>query len=212
MKLFKLFPSVRPVTPVHLLLFGLFSFLLTAGAATDGYGQTLSARPVARLIGASQPASSPRNPVILSTASRAHAVASPANLSVESLARRAFDLINEQRQANGEVPLVWDEGAGRMAQVHSQNMAERKFMSHIGTDGRDVDDRARDYGVRWSALAENVAYNQGFDDPAGFAVERWMKSSKHRDNALNAEFTRSAIGVARAADGSVYFTQVFLAR
>ena len=72
-------------------------------------------------------------------------------------------------------------------------------------------DRARAAGIRgWRVLGENIAYNQGFDDPSGFAVERWMGSSMHRANILNSQFTRSGIGVARAADGSIYFTQVFM--
>jgi uncharacterized protein YkwD len=61
-------------------------------------------------------------------------------------------------------------------------------------------------------LAENIALNQGYDDPAEFAVEGWMNSPKHRSNILYPRFNRSAIGIARAADGTVYFTQVFISR
>jgi uncharacterized protein YkwD len=133
--------------------------------------------------------------------------------SASSLERRAFDLINAQRSANGEPPLVWDAELCRMARVHSENMAHMDFFDHTGPDGRGMVERAHGSNVRgWSALAENIAYNQGFDDPAAFAVERWMRSSKHRDNILNANFTRSAIGIARSADGRVFLTQVFIAR
>jgi uncharacterized protein YkwD len=115
--------------------------------------------------------------------------------------------------ANGEAPLVWDAELCRMARMHSENMARMDFFDHTGPDGRDMRARAHTSNVRgWSALAENIAYNQGFDDPAGFAVERWMRSSKHRENILNDSFTRSAIGIARAADGRVFLTQVFIAR
>ena len=73
--------------------------------------------------------------------------------------------------------------------------------------------RASETGVTgWSAIAENIAYNAGYDDPAAFAVERWLLSTKHRENILRDEFTHSGIGVARAADGRVYFTQVFVTR
>jgi uncharacterized protein YkwD len=72
-------------------------------------------------------------------------------------------------------------------------------------------DRARAAGIRgWQVLGENIAYNQGYDDPSGFAVQRWMGSAMHRANILNGQFTRTGIGVARAADGSIYFTQVFM--
>jgi uncharacterized protein YkwD len=98
-----------------------------------------------------------------------------------------------------------------MARQHSLNMARAGSLDHRGPDGRDMAERARSMGIRgWRALGENIAFNQGFDDPSGFAVQRWMGSSKHRANILNGQFTRTGIGVARAADGSIYFTQVFM--
>jgi uncharacterized protein YkwD len=92
-------------------------------------------------------------------------------------------------------------------------MAQQGFFDHTTPDGRDPATRARARGIRgWHALAENIAYNQGYQDPAGFAVERWMQSPKHRTNILYPTFNRSAVGTARAADGSIYFTQVFASR
>jgi uncharacterized protein YkwD len=64
----------------------------------------------------------------------------------------------------------------------------------------------------WKALGENIAYNQGFSDPTAFAVERWMVSEKHRENILNNEFTHAAVGMARASDGTFYFTQDYMKR
>jgi uncharacterized protein YkwD len=132
--------------------------------------------------------------------------------SATSLERRAFELINSERRSKGGQPLVWDDELCRMARAHSEEMAQRNFFSHEGPDG-DMADRARALGIRgWRALGENIAYNQGFDDPAAFAVERWMGSAKHRANILSGMFTRSGLGIARAADGRIFFTQVFAAR
>jgi uncharacterized protein YkwD len=39
-----------------------------------------------------------------------------------------------------------------------------------------------------------------------------MISDKHRANILNGEFTHAGVGIARAADGRVFFTQVFMKR
>ena len=128
-----------------------------------------------------------------------------------SLERRAFDLINSERRSRGESSLVWDAELSRLARQHSFEMARTGFLGHSGADGRSMADRARAQGIRgWRVLGENVAYNQGYNDPSGFAVQRWMGSSKHRANILNGQFTRTGIGVARAADGSIYFTQVFM--
>jgi uncharacterized protein YkwD len=92
-------------------------------------------------------------------------------------------------------------------------MARGGYLSHVDRDGLDLKARAQALGLRgWSTLGENIAYNQGYDDPTAFAVERWMVSEKHRENALSPEYTHAGVGIARAADGTYYFTQVFMRR
>ncbi len=209
-----LFPRlVAPCRP-RLSLFCVVSAIIIASSATATFGQSQRQRPVARLI--TSPFSShgegeqSRAVRVVPVASAAHSLASSNSMSME---RRAFDLINEQRRANGLPPFQWDEDLCRMARALSGQMANQNFFNHVTPDGRDMVARAHASGImHWRALGENIAYNQGFDDPAGFAVERWMGSAKHRDNILNGYFTRSAIGVARASDGRVFFTQVFITR
>jgi uncharacterized protein YkwD len=100
-----------------------------------------------------------------------------------------------------------------MARLHSENMARRNFFNHQGPDGQGLRERSRANGiVGFRALAENLAYNKGYADAASSAVVGWMRSEGHRENILNVEFTRSGIGVARSADGRIYFTQVFVER
>ena len=126
---------------------------------------------------------------------------------------RAFDLVNAERQKRGLSPLVWDGALTRLARYHSENMARDGVLSHTDGDGLDLSGRAQVLGLRnWRALGENIAYNQGYSDPTAFAVERWMVSEKHRENILNGEYTHAGIGIARAADGRVFFTQVFMER
>lgn len=127
--------------------------------------------------------------------------------------KRAFDLINNARRASGLAPLALDTELCRLARLHSGDMATNNFFDHHNPEGLDAAGRARQEGVRgWRALGENIALNQGYDDPADFAVERWLKSAKHRANISNAAWTHTGIGVARAADGTFYFTQVFIVR
>jgi uncharacterized protein YkwD len=92
-------------------------------------------------------------------------------------------------------------------------MAQQKFFSHESPDGLQLKERAHLSGIlHFRVIAENIAYNKGYDDPGGFAVERWMISSGHRANILYDAFQASAIGSYVAADGSVYLTQVFITR
>jgi uncharacterized protein YkwD len=129
------------------------------------------------------------------------------------LERRAFELINQRRETNGLTPLRWSDDVARIARLHSENMANYNFFSHAGVDGLLVNDRADFLGIRkWQAIGENIAYNQGFENPVEFAVERWMQSPKHRDNLLSGRWKESGIGIAVTENGTYYFTEVFLVR
>lgn len=129
------------------------------------------------------------------------------------LERHAFALINQQRASSGLEPLTWSDDAAKIARLHSENMANYDFFSHTDLNGLMVNDRADSLGIKkWQAIGENIAYNQGFENPVEFAVERWMKSPKHRDNLLNSRWRESGIGIAIAENGKYYFTEVFLQR
>lgn len=129
------------------------------------------------------------------------------------LERRAFGLVNQQRAMIGLEQLAWNDDAAKIARLHSENMANYDFFSHTDLDGLLVNDRADSLGInKWQAIGENIAYNQGFENPVEFAVERWMLSPKHRDNLLNSRWKESGIGVAVAENGKYYFTEVFLLR
>jgi uncharacterized protein YkwD len=172
-----------------------------------------SMRPVARLVGVSNSGAarvtsssdSCETQARMMNASLSNARPRTARVSASGDERRAFDLINAERRTRGESTLVWDAELTRMAR--------QNFFDHIDPQGQNMTMRARACGVcGWRAIAENIAYNSGYDDAAGFAVERWLASPKHRANLLRTGFTHSGVGVARAADGRVFFTQVFVTR
>jgi uncharacterized protein YkwD len=173
-------------------------------------------RPVARLISSSSYGTPSRARVVerVSTPSASYASSpSPAAVSATGDERRAFELINAERQRRGLRPLVLDGALTRLARYHSESMARGGYLSHTERDGLDLRGRADMLGLHgWKALGENIAYNQGYNDPTAFAVERWMVSEKHRENILNDEYTHAGLGVARASDGTYYFTQVFMRR
>ncbi|MFN2415694.1 MAG: protein kinase [Pyrinomonadaceae bacterium] len=127
--------------------------------------------------------------------------------------QRLMALVNEQRRRRGLQPLSLDGELSKVARQHAQGMARDGYFNHRDRGGKDVTARAKEVGLTdWKALTENIAYNQGFDDPTGFAVERWMISQKHRENILNREFTHAGVGIARTNDGTYYFTQVLMKR
>jgi len=110
-------------------------------------------------------------------------------------------------------PLAWDADLCRMAREHSESMGREGYFSHETLEGLQLKDRARGTGIpRFRVIGENIAYNKGYEDPGGFAVERWMISPGHRANILYIGFQASAIGSYISTDGSVYLTQIFIAR
>lgn len=134
-------------------------------------------------------------------------------VSTTGVERTAFDLINKIRIGAGAQPLAWNDDVAAIARTHSQNMAEFNFFSHRGLDSKLVSDRADAQQVgKWRAIGENIAFNRGYKDPAEMAVQLWLDSAEHRRNLMDSNWKESAVGVAVAADGSYYFTQVFLVR
>lgn len=185
-----------------------FVFIISLVAAQAASGQELKTRGVARLI--TEPAESLSRPRRVNEL-RVNAEPSLSNASTTE--RSAFERTNAARVSQGLAPLVWDADLCRMARLHSQNMATQGYFAHETPDGLDLKRRARAVGVgRFKVIAENIAYNKGYEDPGAFAVQRWLMSSGHRANILDAEFEAAAIGSYVAADGSVYLTQVFIAR
>jgi uncharacterized protein YkwD len=198
------------------VIFLLPGLVILSSLITTASGQA----PSARLVSAYHPtaleassASLPVNSAAPATPPSTGEMGAPEPVSAPGLERQVFDLINAERRAHGEATLVWDAELSRMARLHSESMARLGFFDHTDPQGRGTVERAHDCGIYgWRALGENISYNQGFDDPGVFAVERWIRSPRHRDNILNAGFTHSGLGVAKAADGRIFFTQVFLAR
>jgi uncharacterized protein YkwD len=127
--------------------------------------------------------------------------------------KQTFALINQERVEFGLQPIVWSDEVAKIARLHSENMAKYNFFSHTGIDGKMVNDRADLLGItKWTAIGENIAYNRGYQKPLECAVEKWMESPGHRENLLNDRWKESAIGIAVTANGTYYFTQVFLVR
>ncbi len=195
---------------------GLLLCLVLFGSSSAFAQQSTQSRPVARLIGVTTSSQQIARLVRPSNRSVNAAYAAPARVvaaNVTSDEHRLFEMINSERAKLGLASVQLDGAMSNAAREHALDMADAGKLNHAGQDGSDTAMRARRVGVQgWQMLGENIAFNQGFDDPVAFAVERWMKSSKHRENISNPAWTHTGLGIARKADGSVYFTQVFLER
>lgn len=184
------------------------SFLFVC-SITDVCAQTQRMVPTARLL------TMPSEVTALSRPRRVSTISTNATSPVEAndIERRAFESTNVARVKNGLTPLVWSAALCQVARSHSESMVRRGYFDHESPDGERLRDRVRAVGIaHFRVLGENIAYNQGYDDPGGFAVERWMISPGHRANILSNEFEQAAVGSFIAQDGTVYLTQVFIKR
>jgi uncharacterized protein YkwD len=127
--------------------------------------------------------------------------------------REVFQLINKKRVEMNLPELEWSEETAKVARFHAENMAKFGFFSHVGLDGKMVDERADYFGVKkWRAIGENIAYIRGYEKPTEVAVEKWLLSASHRENLLSSRWKETGIGIAVTDNGTFYFTQVFLQR
>jgi len=134
----------------------------------------------------------------------------PATTEYRDLEQSVVRLVNAYRVRRHLRSLVADTALARIARDHSVEMAARRVS--FGHDG--FDDRAKEAERRfdYSEIAENVALN---DYPRSrtvtVAVDGWLGSPHHREN-IEGNFDRTGVGVARARDGTWYYTQIFIAR
>jgi uncharacterized protein YkwD len=136
----------------------------------------------------------------------ASAAAAPRTIAAaDSLEVSAHNQINQYRASKGLPALVWNDALANQARQHSASMANGQ--TAFGHGG--FQERVQGSGVTYQGAAENVAYNQGYSDPAGEAVKGWLASPGHLDN-IKGNYDTAGLGVARNAQGEIYFTQVFI--
>ena len=112
--------------------------------------------------------------------------------------------VNQFRAANGQPPLTMNQDMVETAAIHSDAMAKGTVpFGHANFDLRFKYVAAKLGGV--DAFAENVA--MGYMD-AKQVVNGWAHSPGHRKNMLG-NYNLTGIATATAADGQIYFTQIF---
>lgn len=134
-------------------------------------------------------------------------IAQSTNPSITSIEQAVHTQVNQHRANRGLPPLTLNSRISQQARTHSQNMASGAVpFSHQGFSQR-VQTIAT--VIPLSAGAENVAYNQGYSNPATQAVQGWLRSSRHRRN-IEGNYNLTGVGVAKNARGAYYFTQIFI--
>jgi uncharacterized protein YkwD len=180
---------------VTLITFGIIN-LLAAGII---FSQTTQIRGERRVV----------TPTNRKQISNENNVRSYSDISI--MERKVFTLVNQKRTEKGLKALIWSDDSAKVARLHSRNMVAFNFFSHYDKNKFTVAERANSLGFKkWNSIGENIAYIRGFDNPVEFIVEQWMKSNSHRKNILDKDWSKAAIGIAKSADDTYYFTEVFI--
>lgn len=123
---------------------------------------------------------------------------------------KTYDGINQIRAQRGLPPLQADNRLVEVARIRSKDMAARGYFSHNPPNGCNFVCLMDSNGVPHAWAGENIAWNTwDWSQTAEKAVAMWKNSPPHLQNILNCHYERFGTGVARAADGKIYYTMIF---
>ncbi len=135
-----------------------------------------------------------------------------AQTSLTPYEQQVFDLVNQQRAANGLQPLTLDSRLVNAARSHNNAMIQKNEFSHqvtgelpLCTTGAS-NDRYDAVGYGWTMCAENIAAGQRTPQDV---MNAWMNSSGHRANILNPNLKNIGIGYTTGGSYGTYWTQDF---
>lgn len=163
-----------------------------------------------RLRAYSPPLSPGLHPISVQTAA---GVAAAGNFRVRTLEAEVLRLVNhyrgERRKCGSKLyrraaPLRWDRTLAKVAQAHSQDMAEDDFFSHNSLDGTTPFQRMRRAGYRYRYAGENIA--AGYVTPAS-VVKAWLRSPGHCQVLMSKKYRELGVGIAKGGYYGTYWTQ-----
>ncbi len=115
-----------------------------------------------------------------------------------------LDAVNADRSANGLSLFTITTGLQTTAALRAQECAVS--FSHTRPDGSTCFTAFPDDGA--TSMAENI-YMVSTSTTAAAVEAAWMNSEGHKENILNATYTKIGIGIYQAPNGYWYFVQDF---
>jgi uncharacterized protein YkwD len=89
-------------------------------------------------------------------------------------------------------------------------MVARHYLAHESPEGHNALFRLESAHVTgFSLAAENIGITDR-PDPNREILRAWIESEVHRTNLYSPPFNATGIGIARAPNGSLVYTQVFV--
>lgn len=126
---------------------------------------------------------------------------------VKAIEDKVIKLANQERSKNGLPPLTKNWELSRVARYKSTDMRDKNYFSHTSPTFGSPFRMMEDFGIRYTAAGENIAYGQRTPQEV---MNGWMNSPGHRSNILGASFDQIGVGVSKAKNGTYYWTQMFM--
>ncbi|MDR2712279.1 MAG: CAP domain-containing protein [Clostridiales bacterium] len=131
----------------------------------------------------------------------------PEAAPLKNLEDEVLRLVNAERGKYGLPALKANWQAARVARIKSEDMISRKYFAHNSPTYGSPFNMMENFGLKFSAAAENIAYGQRTPSAV---MDAWMNSPGHRANILSRTVTELGVGAAKSANGTLYWTQMFL--
>jgi uncharacterized protein YkwD len=121
---------------------------------------------------------------------------------------------NQARTREQSAPLTLSSSLSAAATKRSLDMARRDYFAHETPDGCDLECHTEMISFDATSWGENIAWYEPYfflseTELGAHFVREWLKSSGHRRNMLNRDFTHQGIGL--ALDGEKIIVTVIFA-
>lgn len=125
-------------------------------------------------------------------------------VSYSSYALEVIRLVNVERAKYGLSELTYTDSL--MNAANKRAVEQETVFSHTRPNGTSCFTVLQEYGISYSGAGENIAMGQRTPVEV---VNAWMNSQGHRENILNANFTKIGVGCYLGSNGTYYWSQLF---
>ena len=127
--------------------------------------------------------------------------------SMSSYENQVVTLVNQRRSQSGLPALKRGSTTSYVAQLKARDMATKGYFSHQSPTYGSPFTMLQNFGLRFSAAGENIAYGQQTPQAV---MNAWMNSAGHRANILSRSYTFIGVGAGKNKNGVIYWTQEFV--
>ncbi|MDQ0245450.1 putative YkwD family protein [Bacillus fengqiuensis] len=129
--------------------------------------------------------------------------------NVSEFEKQVASLVNQERQKAGLQPLQLDTKLSDVAREKSKDMMNKGYFDHQSPTYGSPFDMMKQFGITYKSAGENIAKGQQTPQEV---MNAWMNSEGHRANILNGSFTHIGVGFVKDAQGTTYWTQMFIGK